>query len=253
MALALAALAVVLVATPLVAMLWRVPWSTIGTLLGRAEVRTSLWLSLQCSVAATVLAAALGLPLAWALARWDFPARSVVRALVLLPMVMPPVVGGLALLLAFGRAGLLGQWLHKWFGVSLPYTAWAAVLSEAFVAMPFLVVTAEAGFKAVDRRQEEVARTLGNARFATFRRVTLPLAGSSVVAGLTLCWARALGEFGATITFAGDAPRTETMPLRVFLLFQHDPASAVAVSLLLLAVSAAVLVALRGRWWGAWR
>jgi molybdate transport system permease protein len=252
-ALALALLGLLLLGFPLLALVWRAPWSQIGSLLGRHEVRTSLWLSLQCSIGATALAAAVGLPLAWVLARWDVPGRSVVRALVLLPMVVPPVVGGLALLLAFGRHGLLGQYLDRWFGVTLPYTAWAAMLSEAFVAMPFLVLTAEAGFRAVDRRQEEVARTLGASRLTTALRVTLPLAAPSVIAGLVLCWARALGEFGATITFAGDAPRTETMPVRVFLLFQGDPDAAIAVSLVLLAISAVVLVGLRGRWWGAWR
>lgn len=250
--LVLAGVGLALAVAPLVALLWRVPWSEIGSLVTRREVRSSLWLSLQCSLGATALAAAVGLPLAWVLARWEFPGRAVAHAVVLLPMVMPPVVGGLALLLALGRSGLVGQWLDRWFGVTLPYTAWAVVLSETFVAMPFLVVTAEAGFRAVDRRQEEVARTLGASRFATVRRVTLPLVAPSIVAGLVLCWARALGEFGATITFAGDAPGTETMPLRVYLLFQDDPSAALAVSLVLLALSAAVLIGLRTRWWRTW-
>jgi molybdate transport system permease protein len=252
-ALVLAALGLVLLGLPLVALAWRAPWARLGPLLGRHEVRSSLWLSLECSLGATALAAVVGLPLAWVLARWEARGRALAHALVLLPMVLPPVVGGLALLMAFGRSGLLGQWLDRWFGVTLPYTVWAAALSEAFVAMPFLVITAEAGFRSVDRRQEEVARTLGASRLATALRVTLPLAGPSVVAGLVLCWARALGEFGATITFAGDAPRTETLPLRVFLFSQSDFDAALAVSLVLLATSALVLIGLRGRWWGAWR
>lgn len=250
----LAAGAVVLLVMPLAAMLWRAPWASLGTLLWRSDVRTSLLLSVECSLGATALAALVGLPLAWVLARWEIPGRSMVRTLVVLPMVMPPVVAGLALLLAFGRAGLIGRYLDRWFALRLPYTVWGAALSEAFVAMPFLVLTAEAGFRAVDRRQEDVARTLGARPWTVLRRVTVPLAAPSLLAGLVLCWARALGEFGATITFAGDSPHTETMPLRAFLLLQAGGTdAALAVSLLLVAASAAVLFLLRGQWWGTWR
>jgi molybdate transport system permease protein len=164
-------------------------------------------------------------------------------------MVLPPVVGGVALLLAFGRRGLLGQWLDRTLGVSLPFTTAGVVLAEAFVAMPFLVLAAEAGFRSADLRLEEAARTLGARRLTVFRRVTVPAVRPSLVAGAVLCWARALGEFGATITFAGNFPgRTQTTPLKVYLLLESNPEAAVALSLLLLAVSLTVLVALRDRW-----
>jgi molybdate transport system permease protein len=215
-------------------------------------VRDALRLSLVCSLSATALSAALGVPLAWVLARSEFPGRRLVRALTTLPMVLPPVVGGVALLLAFGRRGLVGQWLYQWFGVQLPFTTAGAVLAETFVAMPFLVLTAEAGFRSADRRLEEAARTLGARPGTVFRRVTLPLVGPSLAAGAVLCWARALGEFGATITFAGNFPgRTQTTPLKVFLLLESRPDAAIVLSLVLLAVSLVVLVGLRTRWLGS--
>jgi len=191
----------------------------------------------------------LGVPLAFMLARVDFPGRNLVRALTTLPMVLPPVVGGVALLLAFGRRGLVGQWLDQAFGITLPFTTTGAILAEAFVAMPFLVITTEAGLRAMDRRFEDAAATLGASRWLTFRRVTLPLIGPSLGAGAALCWARALGEFGATITFAGNLPgTTQTMPLAVYLALETDLQAAVALSLILLAVSLAVLIVLRDRW-----
>ena len=214
-----------------------------------ASAREALALSLVCSLAATVLSLALGTPLAWLLARFDFPGRRLVRALVTLPMVLPPVVGGVALLLAFGRRGLLGQWLERGLGVSLPFTTAGAVLAETFVAMPFLVVAAEAGFRQVDRRLEEAAAVLGAQPGFSLRRITLPLAAPALRAGAALCWARALGEFGATITFAGNFPgRTQTLPLAVYIALEHDPDAAIALSLVLLAVSIVALVALRDRW-----
>lgn len=168
-------------------------------------------------------------------------------------MVLPPVVGGLALLTVFGRRGLIGQWLYEWFGITIPYTIWAAILAEMFVAMPFFVVTAEAGLRSVDRRFEQAARTLGASRATAFRRVTVPLVRPSLIAGAVLCWARALGEFGATITFAGDSPHTDTMPLQIFLTFQQDQGGALMLSLVLVVVSLAVLVGLRDRWLGGIR
>ena len=175
--------------------------------------------------------------------------RNLVRALTTLPMVFPPVVGGVALLLAFGRRGLAGQWLDRAFGITLPFTTAGAVLAEAFVAMPFLVITTEAGLRAMDRRYEDAAATLGAGRWLTFRRVTLPLVAPSLGAGIALCWARALGEFGATITFAGNLPGvTQTMPLAVYLALETDLQAAIALSLILLAISLAVLIALRDRW-----
>ena len=236
---------------PLAGLLWRVGWSRIGSDLASPEVRTALRLSLVTSLAATALSLVFGVPLAWVLARVAFPGRRLLRALTMLPMVLPPVVGGVALLLAFGRQGLAGRWLHDVFGIRLPFTTAGAVMAEAFVAMPFLVVTAEAAFRSLDRRYEDAARTLGAGRWTVFRRVTLPLAGPALAAGAVLCWARALGEFGATITFAGNFPgTTRTMPLAVYLALESRPEAAITLSLVLLAVSLAVLIGLRDRWLG---
>jgi molybdate transport system permease protein len=162
--------------------------------------------------------------------------------------VLPPVVGGVALLLAFGRRGLVGRYLDSWFGVTIPFSTTAVVLAETFVAMPFLVVTVEGALRVADIRYEEASASLGASRWTTFHRVTLPLIGPSVVAGAVLCWARALGEFGATITFAGNFPgTTRTMPIAVYVALETDPDAAIALSLLLLVVSVAVLVGLRDR------
>ncbi|GIM91765.1 hypothetical protein Ato02nite_035580 [Paractinoplanes toevensis] len=191
----------------------------------------------------------LGVPLAWMLARTDFPGRRIVRALVTVPLVLPPVVGGVALLLVFGRRGLLGGWLDTTFGVSLPFTTTGVVVAEAFVAMPFLVISVEGALRGADARYEEAAATLGAGRWTAFRRVTLPLIAPGVAAGGVLCWARALGEFGATITFAGNFPgRTQTMPLAVYLALEQDVDAAIVLSLLLLVVSIVILAALRDRW-----
>ena len=245
-ALALVGLAFLVV--PLVGLLQRAAWSDLATLLTSGVATDALRLSLLCSAAAAALSLVLGLPLAWVLARVEFPGRSVVRAVVLLPMVLPPVVGGVALLFALGRQGLVGQWLDRWFGVTLPFTTAGAVVAATFVALPFLVVTVEGALRSLDERYEAAAASLGAGPLTRFRRVTLPLIGPSIGAGVALAWARALGEFGATITFAGNLQgRTQTLPLAVFLELQGDPASAVALSLLLLAVSLTVLVALRGR------
>ena len=247
-----AALAVAFLAVPLAGLLWRVPWGSVVGDLTSPRVLAALRLSLVCSLGAVAVSAALGVPLAILLARVEFPGRNLVRALTTLPMVLPPVVGGVALLLAFGRRGLAGQWLDRAFGITLPFTTTGAILAEAFVAMPFLVVTVEAGLRAMDRRFEDAAATLGAGRWTTLRRVTLPLIAPSLGAGLALCWARALGEFGATITFAGNLPGvTQTMPLAVYLALETDLEAAIALSLVLLAISLAVLVALRDRWFPA--
>ncbi|MEO3753734.1 molybdate ABC transporter permease subunit [Streptomyces sp. B6B3] len=234
---------------PLVALLVRAPWHSLPEQLGSSHVWEALRLSLLTATAATAVSLLLGVPLAWLLARTDFPGRGVVRALVTLPLVLPPVVGGVALLLAFGRNGVVGQWLDAWFGITLPFTTTGVVVAEAFVAMPFLVISVEGTLRAADPRYEEAATTLGASRLTAFRRVTLPLIAPGVAAGAVLAWARALGEFGATITFAGNFPgRTQTMPLAVYLALQSDPAAAMVLSLVLLAVSVAVLAALRDRW-----
>jgi molybdate transport system permease protein len=247
-----AAVAVGFLAVPLAGLLGRTPWGSIGAELTSPRVLEALRLSLVCSLGAVAVSVALGVPLAFLLARVDFPGRDLVRALTTLPMVLPPVVGGVALLLAFGRRGLAGQWLDRAFGITLPFTTAGAILAEAFVAMPFLVITTEAGLRAMDRRFEDAAATLGAGRWTTLRRVTLPLIAPSLGAGIALCWARALGEFGATITFAGNLPGvTQTMPLAVYLALETDLEAAIALSLVLLAISAAVLVALRDRWFPA--
>jgi molybdate transport system permease protein len=234
---------------PLLGLLVRAPWQGLAGILADSQVLDALRLSLVCATAATVISVVLGVPLAWVLARARVRGISVLRALVTLPLVLPPVVGGVALLLAFGRQGVLGRPLDALTGVTLPFTTAGVVVAETFVAMPFLVVTVEGAFRAADRGYEEAAATLGASRLTVFRRVTLPLAGPSLVAGTVLCWARALGEFGATITFAGSFPgRTQTMPLAVYLALQSDPEAAIALSLVLLLVSVAILGGLRDRW-----
>ncbi len=245
----LAGLAVAFVALPFVGLLQRAPWSGLPALLARPLVAEALGLSLSSALAATAISVVVGVPLAWVLARHDFPGRALVRALVTLPMVLPPVVGGAALLFALGRQGLVGRWLETQFGILLPFSTAGVVVAQTFVALPFLVVTVEAGLASGDPRYEDAAATLGASRWTAFRRVTLPLVAPSIVAGAVLCWARALGEFGATITFAGNlAGRTQTLPLAVFLALEDDRDAAIALSLVLVAVSLAVLVALRGRW-----
>jgi len=245
-AVVLAAAGAAIFVLPLAGLLWRALGTDIWRALSAPTVRTALWLSLVCSVCATGCAIVFGLPLAWVQARSEFPGRA------LLPIVLPPVVGGVALLFAFGRRGLIGQWLDHFFGVRLPFTTAGAVLAETFVAMPFFVLTVEGALRAVDRRLEDAARTLGAGRWTVFWRVTLPLIRPSLQAGGVLCWARALGEFGATITFAGNFPgRTQTIPLAVYLALETNPETGIVLSLILLAISLAVLVALRQRWWSA--
>jgi molybdate transport system permease protein len=244
-----ATVAVLFLLVPLGAMLLRTPWTSLPRILEEGTVLEALRLSLVCATAATVVSLLVGVPLAWVLARARFRGLSLVRALVTLPLVLPPVVGGVALLLAFGRLGVVGRYLDLWFGFTLPFTTLGVIVAAAFVAMPFLVVTVEGAFRSLDGGYEEAAATLGASRFTTFRRVTLPLVGPSLVAGSVLCWARALGEFGATITFAGNFPgRTQTMPLAVYLAMETDPDAAIALSLVLLLVSVAVLALLRDRW-----
>jgi molybdate transport system permease protein len=238
---------------PFVALLQRMPWTGLWSLLHRPVVTDALRLSVFTSLLATTTALLLGIPLAWVLARMRFRGRSVLRALVTLPMVLPPVVGGAALLFALGRRGLLGEPLYDGTGVLLPFSMWGVVVANAFIAMPFLVITVEAGLRSVDQRYEDAAATLGASQWTAFRRITAPMAAPSIVAGTVLCWARALGEFGATITFAGSLQgKTQTMPIAIYLrLEQGDRDAAIAMSLVLIAVSLAVLVPLRDRWLAA--
>jgi molybdate transport system permease protein len=211
---------------PLAVLLWQAPWGSFAQILSSPSALEALRLSLTTSITATAFATLVGIPLAWLL-----------------------VVSGVALLAAFGRHGAVGQFLYSWFGVQLPFTTAGVVLAQAFVAMPFLVITLEGAFRSLDRRYEDAAVTLGASTWTVFRRVTLPLVGPSLMAGAVLCWARALGEFGATITFAGNFPGvTQTMPLAVYTALESDRSVAIALSVLLLAVCVGVLIALRGRY-----
>jgi molybdate transport system permease protein len=246
-----AVLGVVFLVLPLIGLVIRAPWSAIGPALAEPEVGQALRLSLLSATLATLASIVLGVPIAWVLARSQARGRTVLRALVTIPLVLPPVVGGVALLLVLGRQGIVGSWLNENFGITIPFTTTAVVIAETFVAMPFLVISVEGALRAADARFEDVAATLGADRWTTFRRVTLPIIAPGVAAGAVLCWARALGEFGATITFAGNFPgTTQTMPLAVYLALQEDPEAAIVLSLVLLAVSLATLLLLRDRWLG---
>jgi molybdate transport system permease protein len=234
---------------PLAGLLLRAPWSSLPHRLTEPGILAALRLSLLTATGATLLCLVLGVPLAWLLARVRFPGRRLVRALVTVPLVLPPVVGGVALLLVLGRNGVVGGWLDSTFGVTLPFSTAGVVVAEAFVAMPFLVIAVEGALRGADARYEEAAATLGAGRWTTFTRVTLPLVAPGIAAGAMLCWARALGEFGATITFAGNFPgRTQTMPLAVYLALETDLDAAIVLSLVLLTVSVAILAGLRDRW-----
>ena len=226
------ALAVGFLAVPLLGLLNQTPWGHLLAELTTPIALHALRLSLVCSLGAVAVSLLLGVPLAFVLARVEFPGRNFVRALTTLSMVLPPVVGGVALLLAFGRRGLVGRWLDEAFGITLPFTTAGAILAEAFVAMPFLVISTEAGLRAMDRRYEDAAATLGAGRWLTFRRVTLPLIAPSLGAGVALCWARALGEFGATITFVSNIPgETRTLPLAIYTFTQVPGGDAQALRL----------------------
>jgi molybdate transport system permease protein len=249
-----AAAAVALFALPLLGLLGRAPWGRLGTLLTEPTVTEALRLSLVTSVLATAASVVLGVPLAWLLSRVAFPGKRLVRALVTLPMVLPPVVGGTALLLTLGRRGLLGGPLADATGLVLPFSLAGVVVANTFVALPFLVVTVEGALDGLDRRHEAAAATLGAGPLTVFRRVTLPMIGPSLRAGMVLAWARALGEFGATITFAGNFPgTTQTMPLAVYLSLETNPEEAIVLALVMIAISFGVLLSLRDRWFGAVR
>jgi molybdate transport system permease protein len=248
-----AALALLFLLLPLAGLLVRAPWADAATVLTSPQARQALGLSLVTATVSMVLAIVLGVPLAWLLARPGLPGASVLRALVTVPLVLPPVVGGVALFTVLGRSGLIGRPLYTLTGFAFPFTPYAVVLAQSFVALPFLVLAVEGALRAADRRYEEAAATLGARPLTVFRRVTLPLVGPGIAAGAVLAWARALGEFGATITFAGSFPgTTRTMPLEVYLALETDPSAALLLSVLLLAVSIAVLVLLRDRWVTRW-
>jgi molybdate transport system permease protein len=244
-----ALIAILFLLLPLAGLLIRAPWGRLGAALSGTDATQALTLSLWTATVSTAISMVIGVPLAWVLARSSFPGQRLLRALVTLPLVLPPVVGGVALLLAFSRTGIVGRYLDSWFGLTIPFTPLAVVMAETFVAMPFLIITVEGAFRSADQGFEEAAATLGAKRLTVFRRITLPMVAPSLGAGAVLCWARALGEFGATITFAGSFPgQTETMPIAVYYALENDPDAAIALSLVLLVVSVVVLVSLRDRW-----
>ena len=237
---------------PLLGLLTRTPWAALPTLLVSDVVGDALRLSLFASVSATAIASVLGLPLGWMLARVEFPGRGLIRGAVTLPLILPPVVGGAVLLFALGRRGLIGGPLAEVTGLVLPFSIWGVVIATTFVSMPFLVITVEGALRAMDRRYEDAAATLGAGPWTVMRRVTLPLIAPSLLSGVVLTWARAFGEFGATITFAGNLQgRTQTLPLAVYVALERERDAAVAISLLMVVVSLVVLVLLRDRWWRA--
>jgi molybdate transport system permease protein len=247
-----AGIALALLVLPLVALVVRAPWGQLPGILSKPAVAQSLGLSLCTGVLSTAICLLLGVPLALVLARsasWGAVPRRLLRALITVPLVLPPVVGGVALLLLLGRRGLIGQYLYAWFDLTIPFSTVAVVIAQVFVAMPFLVLAVEGALRASDRRVEIAAATLGASRFTVFRRITLPIVAPGVSAGALLCFTRALGEFGATITFAGSFPGvTQTLPISTYLQLQTDPDAAIALSLVLMVVSVVVLVSLRDRW-----
>ncbi|MDQ2660250.1 MAG: ABC transporter permease [Actinomycetota bacterium] len=248
----IATLALAVLVLPIVSLVLRAPWSDLAGLLARESVLQALLLSFGTALVATTLCLLLGVPLAALLARatgWPTLPRRLLRAAVTVPLVLPPVVGGIALLQLLGRRGVLGSMLEEWFGITVPFTTGAVVIAQVFVALPFLVFAVEGALRTGDRRTELAAATLGASRWQVFRHVTLPLVAPGVAAGAVLCFSRALGEFGATITFAGSLPGvTRTLPIASYLAMQTDPDEAIALALLLLAVSIAVLLLLRDRW-----
>ena len=244
----LAALGAVFVVLPLVALVIRAPWGDLGSALSGAGAGTAFRLSVEVSLAATACSLILGVPLAWVLARSSIPGRSVLRAVVIVPIVLPPVVGGIGLLAALGRGGVVGRWLYEAFGLQLTFTMWGAIAATTFVSMPLVVLATEAGLRSIDPRYERAAAAMGARPGYAIRRVVLPMLAPQLAAGAVLAWARALGEFGATITFAGNLEgRTQTLPLAVYQARLTDPGGAILLSLLLVALSIAVLVGMRDR------
>ena len=246
---AVALLATAVIVLPLFGLLHRAPWSSLWSNLTSADTVRALRLSLWTASLATIGSVLLGTPLAWVLARSAGRGIRTVRALVLLPMVLPPVIGGIALLTAFSLSSPTGRWLYDVFGVQLTFSSAGVVLAQMFVGMPFYVITVEGALRGLDRSYEEAALQLGASPLTTFRRVVAPLIAPSIAAGAVLTWARALGEFGATLTFAGNiSGRTRTLPLEAYLNLETSRDSAVAVSLLLVVISLVALVAMRDRW-----
>lgn len=234
---------------PLVSVVLRVPWNDFWSTLTNSAVRQSLFISLQTSLAAAVIAAILGIPLSWWLARTSNRLARIIRTVCIAPMVLPPVVAGIALLAAFGRRGVVGEQMYNWWSVSLPFTKTAVILAQVFVAMPFLILAVEAAFRQANEGLEDAARTMGASPLRIFFTVVVPSVRPALVAGLVLAWARSFGEFGASITFAGSFPgRTQTLPMSVYEIATYDYRQALVVSVFMMIVSVGVLAVMRDRW-----
>ncbi|MGE2734256.1 ABC transporter permease [Mycolicibacterium vaccae] len=244
-----AAMGAVFVVLPLVAMLTRIDWPQFVPLVTSESSRAALFLSLRTATASTVICLAVGVPMATVLARSTFRGLRYLRPLILLPLVIPPVVGGIALLYTFGRQGLLGRELDL-LGIRIAFTTTAVVLAQSFVSLPFLVVSLEGALRSADSRYEQIAATLGARPTTVLRTVTLPLVLPGLASGAVLAFARSLGEFGATLTFAGSLQGvTRTLPLEIYLQRETDADAAIALSVLLIAVAAAVVLVTGGRRW----
>ena len=245
-----ALLGLALLVVPLAALVARVEWSTLWVDITSPAAVDALLLSLRTGLLATAICVVLGVPLALVIARSGPRISALLRVVVTVPLVLPPMVGGVALLFLFGRSGPLGAALEQWWGIRVPFTTTAVVLAQAFVALPFLVLALEGSLRTAGVGYERAAATLGAGRWTILRRVTLPLAAPGLIAGVVLCFARAIGEFGATALFAGNAPGvTQTMPLAIYTAFNGSgvgQGTAVALSLLLLVTALAVLLLVRG-------
>lgn len=246
-----ATLAILLVALPLLGLLIRTEWTSLWTHLSAPVVWPAIRLSIITTLVTLALAIVLGTPLAWLLSRASGRIATWLRAILTVPVVLPPVVGGVALLMAYGRNGFVGGPVFDALGLRIPFTVYAVILAQLFVSLPFYVLAVEGAMRSVDQRYDAIAATLGASPTRVFIRVALPLAAPGIAAGAALAWARALGEFGATITFAGNfSGRTQTAPLAVYVALQSNPQAAIALSIAMLAVSILVLGLLRGRWMG---
>lgn len=247
-----AAVGALLLVGPLAALLLRTDWPALPGTLAASVVLQALLLSLGTALVSTLLCVLLGVPIAAVLAGsdgWPRPARRLARALVTTPLVLPPVVGGIALLLLLSRTGVVGGPLYAATGLTVPFSTVAVVIAQTFVGLPFLVLSVEGALRGVDPRYPIAAATLGASPLAVFARVSLPLAAPGLAAGAALSFARAIGEFGATITFAGSLPGvTQTLPVAAYLALESDPQAAIAIAVLLVVVALAVLVSLRDRW-----
>lgn len=242
----LAVVGAALVVLPLAGMATAVDWANFLELVTSPASLDALWLSLRTAALSTLVAVVLGTPLALVLARSAFPGQRLLRALVLLPLVLPPVVGGIALLYTFGRRGLIGEHLEL-LGLQIAFSTTAVVLAQSFVATPFLVIGLEGSLRTAGQRYEQVAATLGARPSTVLWRITLPLVAPGLISGGVLAFARALGEFGATLTFAGSLQGvTRTLPLEIYLQRETDPAAAIALSMLLVAVAALIVITVYG-------